>query len=75
MTPRDHKAPRRLAERAWLAAPPLSAVFAAIAEGGYEVRAVGGAVRDALLDRPIREGDRATTAVKKKGFLGRLFGG
>jgi poly(A) polymerase len=46
----------------WLQSPAISKVFAAIAEGGAEARVVGGAVRNALIDRPVKEVDLATTA-------------
>lgn len=46
----------------WLNAPELARVFAALGSGGAEARVVGGAVRNALLDRPVHEVDIATTA-------------
>lgn len=46
----------------WLDWPETKQVFAAISSGGGEVRAVGGAVRDTLLGRPVREVDMAATA-------------
>lgn len=42
--------------------PAVRAVFAAVGTGGDEVRAVGGAVRDTLLGRPVVDVDFATTA-------------
>ncbi|WP_108881098.1 CCA tRNA nucleotidyltransferase [Anderseniella sp. Alg231-50] len=39
----------------------LGAVFQAIADAGGEARIVGGAVRNALLDEPVRDIDIATT--------------
>ncbi len=47
---------------AWLRSPALTKVFAALAKEGAEARVVGGAVRNALLDRPVRDIDLATTA-------------
>ena len=51
-----------LAAAAWLVAPPTQAVFHAIAAGGFEVRAVGGAVRNTLLSLSVADIDLATTA-------------
>ena len=48
---------------AWLQSPAISKVFAAIAKGGAEARVVGGAVRNALIDWPVKEVDIATTAL------------
>ncbi len=39
------------------------AVLDALTEAGHEARIVGGAVRDALMGRPVREVDVATTAL------------
>jgi poly(A) polymerase len=47
---------------AWLRSSALNKVFAALTAGGAEARVVGGAVRNALIDRPIKEIDIATTA-------------
>jgi poly(A) polymerase len=44
-----------------LQTPGLKQVFAAIEAAGGEARIVGGAVRNALLDEPVREIDIATT--------------
>jgi poly(A) polymerase len=41
----------------------LLGVFAALAQEGEETRIVGGALRNALLDRPVHEIDLATTLV------------
>jgi len=46
----------------WLHSAPLKKVFAAIAAGNEEARVVGGAVRNALIGRPVTEIDLATTA-------------
>ncbi len=47
----------------WLTRPATRAVFAALAAGGAEARAVGGAVRNALMDTPVKDVDIATTAL------------
>jgi tRNA nucleotidyltransferase/poly(A) polymerase len=46
----------------WLAEPRVRRVFALLTAGGEEARIAGGAVRDALLGRPVGEIDFATTA-------------
>lgn len=46
----------------WLQSTALRSVFAALTRDGAEVRVVGGAVRNALIDRPVRDVDLATTA-------------
>ncbi|HXF52779.1 MAG TPA: CCA tRNA nucleotidyltransferase [Hyphomicrobiaceae bacterium] len=56
----------RLIHRAWLDAPETRAVFAAIEAGGYEARAVGGAVRNALLGRQVKDVDIATPALPQE---------
>lgn len=50
----------RLVRRDWLERADTRAVFAALATGGAVVRAVGGCVRDSLLDRPVEDVDIAT---------------
>jgi poly(A) polymerase len=55
-------APPRLADAEWLVRPATKAVFAALAARGFEARAVGGAVRNALLGRPVVDIDLATAA-------------
>jgi poly(A) polymerase len=55
-------APPSLAGAEWLTRPATRAVFAALAAGGEQARAVGGAVRNALLGRPVTDVDIATTA-------------
>lgn len=47
----------------WLRSPDLQRVFAAIAKAGGEARVAGGAVRDALMRRPVGDVDLATTLV------------
>lgn len=46
----------------WLRHPAAQAVLNALAADGAEVRAVGGAVRNALMGLPVRDVDLATTA-------------
>ncbi len=46
----------------WLRSRPLARVFEALTQRGAEARVVGGAVRNTLLHRPVREIDLATTA-------------
>ncbi len=55
-------APPRLTDAEWLVRPATRAVFAALAARGFSARAVGGAVRNALLGRPVVDIDLATTA-------------
>jgi poly(A) polymerase len=55
--------PRRLAGTEWLDRPDTQAVFAALAARGHAARAVGGAVRNALLGRPVADVDIATDAL------------
>src|SRR6266404_315837 len=54
--------PPRIAPQPWMVEPATQAVLAALAAGGVEARFVGGAVRDALLGRPIGDIDIATSA-------------
>jgi poly(A) polymerase len=51
-----------LAGADWLVRPETRAVFAALAARGFAARAVGGAVRNALLGRPVVDIDIATPA-------------
>ncbi len=53
----------RLAHAGWLRQGAVARVFAALDRDGEEARVVGGAVRDALLELPLREIDMATTAL------------
>jgi len=53
---------KKLADASWLAAASLQRVFAAIEQDGDEARAVGGSVRNTLLDVPVSDVDIATTA-------------
>jgi len=52
-----------LAGAAWLNAPGVRRVFAAVARDGDETRVIGGAVRDALAGLAVRDVDFATTAL------------
>ena len=61
-TPRA-EAPPSLKDAGWLKRPETVRVFAALSGDGIETRAVGGAVRDALLGLPVSEVDLATMAV------------
>ena len=54
--------PPRLATAGWLVRPETQAVFAALATQGFDARAVGGAVRNTLLGRPVVDVDVATPA-------------
>ncbi|WP_439543057.1 CCA tRNA nucleotidyltransferase [Hyphomicrobium sp.] len=54
--------PRSLADEAWLAGN-VRRVLGILADGGYEGRVVGGAVRNALLGTPVKDVDIATTAL------------
>ncbi len=51
-----------VAKAEWFLWPETRAVFACLNRGGFEARAVGGAVRNALLGRPVTEVDFASTA-------------
>jgi poly(A) polymerase len=52
----------RLPASDWLSRAETQAVFEAIEASGYQVRAVGGAVRNTLLGRAVADVDLATTA-------------
>lgn len=62
----NQKSPPSIADAEWLRWPGTVRVFAAIGAGGDEVRAVGGAVRDTLLSRPVTDVDFATTALPER---------
>ena len=51
-------------DAAWLTAGPLARVLDLLDRDGEEARAVGGAVRNALMDLPVVEIDVATTGVR-----------
>ena len=55
-----------LAGADWLNRPETRAVFDALLADGAEARAVGGAVRNALMDRPVKDVDIATTALPEE---------
>ena len=59
-------APPTLQDAAWLKRPETKRVFAALSGDGIETRAVGGAVRDALLGLEVADIDFATTATPDK---------
>jgi tRNA nucleotidyltransferase/poly(A) polymerase len=59
-------APPSLKNAEWLQRPETAKVFAAFSADGVETRAVGGAVRNALLGLPVTEIDLATTATPQK---------
>lgn len=52
--------------RALLADPALARVLAAVDAGGAQTRVVGGAVRNALMARPVNDIDCATTALPQE---------
>lgn len=59
----------------WLSAPPLKAIFDTFAKAGSEVRVVGGAVRNALLNEPITDIDLATPTLPERVMeIGRAAG-
>src|ERR1700751_5003397 len=53
---------RSVVQADWFVKPETRAIFACLNQEGFEARAVGGAVRNALLGRPVSEVDFATTA-------------
>lgn len=55
-----------LAGAEWLTRPETRAVFEALAAGGAEARAVGGAVRNALMGTRVKDIDIATTALPEE---------
>ncbi len=52
----------QLSNAAWLKDDAVASLLAVFNRDGEEARVVGGAVRNALMDRPVREIDIATTA-------------
>jgi poly(A) polymerase len=64
----DRKVPRvpRIKPQPWMTAAPTRRVLKALAAGGVAARFVGGAVRDALLGRPVADVDIATLALLQK---------
>jgi poly(A) polymerase len=63
MTRDDRDQPPSLAGASWLESAGTRAVLDAITAGGFEARVVGGAVRNALLNLPVKDVDIATTAL------------
>lgn len=61
--------PDNLARQPWLMRPQTQAVFAALNRDGHEARAVGGAVRNALMGLPVKDVDIATTALPQDVIL------
>lgn len=57
---------RRLDDAPWLKSGPASRVLELLNADGEEARVIGGAVRNALLDRPIGDVDIATTALPEE---------
>jgi tRNA nucleotidyltransferase/poly(A) polymerase len=64
--PKGFTAPPSLKNAAWLRQPETQRVFGALTAPGVETRAVGGAVRNALLDGAVKEIDFATTALPEQ---------
>jgi tRNA nucleotidyltransferase/poly(A) polymerase len=59
-------APPSLKNAEWLKRPQTACVFSALSTDGAVIRAVGGAVRNALLGLPVTEVDLATTALPER---------
>lgn len=57
---------KMLPREGWLQWPQTRALAGAFAQGGVPLRFVGGAVRDALLDLPVKDVDAATPAPPQK---------
>lgn len=55
--------PPSLAGAPWLSSAGTRAVLGALEQGGYGARVVGGAIRNALLAKPVKDVDIATTAL------------
>jgi poly(A) polymerase len=60
---RDAGGPPDLAGADWLSRSATRAVFTALTAEGAAARAVGGAIRNALMGRPVKDIDIATTAL------------
>jgi poly(A) polymerase len=58
--------PAKLSDTEWLHRAGVRKIFAALADDGEAVRVIGGAVRNALMERPVSEVDFATTAPPDK---------
>ncbi|MDX2289048.1 MAG: CCA tRNA nucleotidyltransferase [Hyphomicrobiaceae bacterium] len=64
-----------LANAPWLVAPATQSVLGVLEAGGYDSRAVGGTVRNALMGLPVTDTDIATTAPPEETMrLARLAG-
>jgi poly(A) polymerase len=66
MSSQEGRIDRRLSDAPWLTAGALLRLLGVLDCDGEEARAVGGAVRNALLGMPIAEVDVATTAVPEE---------
>lgn len=58
--------PASLADASWLTGGPVARLFELLDGDGEQARVVGGAVRDALIGRPVGEIDLATTALPEE---------
>lgn len=58
--------PRTLVPLAWMTAVATEKIMSALQSRGAEARFIGGCVRDAILNRPIKDIDIATTAVPEQ---------
>src|SRR5262249_21779948 len=63
MAAQSGRTERKFSDAAWLTSGGLPQLLAVLDRDGEEARAVGGAVRNALLEVPVLEVDVATTAV------------
>src|SRR5262245_64793661 len=66
MAPQAGRTERAFSDAAWLTSGALPRLLAVLDRDGEEARAVGGAVRNALLGVPVLEVDVATTAVPEE---------
>jgi len=66
MSSQEGRTDRRLSDAPWLTAGALPRLLGVLDRDGEEARAVGGAVRNALLGMSIAEVDVATTAVPEE---------
>lgn len=57
---------RHLEHAPWLHVKPLVALFDIYRKAGFEIRPVGGCIRDALLNQPIHDWDLTTNAPPEK---------
>lgn len=63
MSPQAGRTDRKFSDATWLTSGSLPKLLAVLDRDGEEARAVGGAIRNALLGVPVLEVDVATTAV------------